>query len=153
MNGDGIFDNDLFYVPNVGEYVMADPSEAADFEEFLANSGLDRYRGQAPERNSFKAPRINLWDLKIKQELPEMGMFRASLFVSIKNLGNLLNDDWGQVYTGSFDGIDIAEIDGYTPEGLPIIDFEGSSDVISNLDQRNIENSRWQAQVGIRIEF
>ncbi len=153
INGDGVRDNDLFYVPNVGEYVMADPSEAAAFEAFLVNSGLDQFRGQIPVRNSFKAPRINLWDLKIKQELPAMGMFRASVFLSIQNLGNLLNKDWGQVYTGSFDGIDIAEIDGYDDQGRAIIDFEGSENVLDNLNQRFIERSRWQAQVGIRIDF
>ncbi|VAW49194.1 hypothetical protein MNBD_GAMMA03-1043, partial [hydrothermal vent metagenome] len=153
INGDGVRDNDLFYVPNVGEYVMANPAEAAAFEAFLVNSGLDQYRGQVPPRNSFKAPRINLWDIKIKQELPAMGMFRASVFFSIKNLGNLLNSDWGQVYTGSFDGIDIAELDGFDDQGRQIIDFEGSENYLDNLDQRFIENSRWQAQMGIRIDF
>jgi hypothetical protein len=155
INGDGVRDNDLFYVPNVGEYVMAGNSRGtqAQFEAFLINSGLDQFRGQVPGRNAFKAPRINLWDLKVKQELPAMGRFRATAFFSIKNLGNLLNKDWGQVYTGSFDGIDIAELDGFDEQGRQIIDFEGSEGYLDNLEQRHIENSRWQAQVGIRIDF
>jgi hypothetical protein len=153
VNGDGVRDNDLFYVPNVGEYVMADPSEAAEFEAFLANSGLDQYRGSAPGRNAFKAPRINQWDMKITQELPEMGMFRASLFLSIKNLGNLINKDWGQVYTGSFDGIDIAELDGFDDQGRQIIDYEGRGPTVKdNLGLSNL-NSQWQAQVGVRVTF
>lgn len=82
-----------------------------------------------------------------------MGRFRASVFFSIKNLGNLLDSSWGQVRTGSFDGIDIAELDGFDDQGRQIIDFEGREDFLENLEQRNIENSRWQAQVGIRIDF
>lgn len=153
VNGDDVRDNDLFYVPRVGEYVMADPSEAAEFEAFLVNSGLDRMRGQTPVRNAFKAPRINQWDMKITQELPEMGMFQSSVFLSIKNLGNLLNKDWGQVYTGSFDGIDIAELDGFDDQGRAIIDYEGRGpEVTDNLSLRTL-NSQWQAQVGIRVTF
>ena len=153
VNGDGVRDNDLFYVPLEGGYVMADPSESAEFEAFLVASGLDQMRGQRPVRNSFKAPRINQVDLKITQELPEIGMFRASLFLSIKNLGNLIDKDWGQVYTGSFDGIDIAELDGFDEQGRQIIDWEGRGPtVIENLGKSNVL-SQWQAQVGVRVTF
>lgn len=154
VNGDGFYGNDLFYVPNVGEYVMADPDEEAEFEAWLVSTGLDQYRGQVPVRNTLKAPRINLWDLKIKQELPAMGMFRASVFLSIKNLGNLLNKDWGQVYTGYYKGIDILDLDGYDDQGRAIIDWEGrnGSDAIDNLSL-SYDQSQWQAQVGIRIDF
>ncbi len=153
VNGDGFFGNDLFYVPNEDEYVMADPDERADFEAWLAATGLDQYRGQVPVRNSLQAPRINLWDMKIKQELPAIGRFRASVFLSIKNLGNLLNSDWGKVYTGYYKGIDIADIDGYDDQGRAIIDFEGRSTTkLGNLSLRR-DRSQWQAQVGIRIDF
>ncbi|MCF6317765.1 MAG: carboxypeptidase regulatory-like domain-containing protein [Proteobacteria bacterium] len=154
VNGDGISFNDLFYVPNVGEYVMADPSEASDFEAFLADSGLDQYRGQIAPRNAFKAPRVNLWDIKFKQELPAMGRFRATAFLSIKNLGNLLNSDWGQVYNSRFSGLGIAELDGFDDQGRQVLDYRArGSTALENLDQRFIEDSRWQAQVGIRIDF
>ena len=159
INGDGVWDNDLFYVPNADEYVMDDPSEREAFEAYLVASGLDQYRGQIPTRNSFKAPRINQIDLKIKQELPAWGMFRASVFVSIKNLGNMINDDWGTVYTGSFDGIDIAELDGFDGQGRAILDFEGfdgNDDGVYTVEEqlsRRTVNSQWQAQVGIRIDF
>ncbi len=152
INGDGVDDNDLFYVPNVGEYVMADPSQAATFEAFLVESGLDQYRGQIPTRNLFKAPRINQWDIKISQELPAMGRFRAKMFLSIKNLGNLLNKDWGQVYTGRNDGINIANITSYDAQGRAVIDFTGRDTVLGNLSRRTV-NSQWQGQVGIRIDF
>jgi hypothetical protein len=151
INGDGTY-TDLFFVPMPGQYVMSDPSEQAAFENFLTNSGLDQYRGQIPTRNSFKAPRINLWDLKVRQELPQMGMFKASVFFTIQNLGNLLNKDWGQVYSGYYRGVEIAKLNGWTADGLPILDFVGDEDVIGDLD-RNRGKSQWQAQMGVRIEF
>ncbi len=154
VNGDGVSFNDLFYVPNVGEFVMADSSEAAAFDAFLADSGLDQYRGQIAPRNGFKAPRINIWDIKFKQELPAMGRFRATAFLSIKNLGNLLNKKWGQVYNSRFSGLGIAELDGFDAQGRQIIDYRArGTTVLENLEQRFIEDSRWQAQVGIRIDF
>ncbi len=154
VNGDGISFNDLFYVPNVGEYVMADSREAADFEAFLVDSGLDQYRGQIAGRNAFKAPRVNLWDIKIKQELPAMGRFTATAFLSIKNVGNLLNSDWGQINISRFSGLGIADLDGFDEQGRQIIDYRArGNSVIENLQQRPVEDSRWQAQVGIRIDF
>lgn len=152
VNGDGVNYNDLFYVPNVGEYVMANPSESDAFENFLVSSGLDQYRGTVPPRNSFKAPRVNLWDLKIKQELPAMGMFRASVFVSIKNLGNLLNKDWGTVYVGNNRGVRIADLDGFDAQGNYILDFTGREDAVDNLSKRTV-SSQWQAQIGFRLDF
>ena len=154
VNGDGISYNDLFYVPNVGEYVMANPNEASDFEAFLTNTGLDQYRGQIAGRNAFKAPRVNIWDIKFKQELPAMGRFRATAFLSIKNLGNLLNSDWGQVYNSKYSGIGVADLDGFDDQGRQIIDYRArGTTALANLQQRFIEDSRWQAQVGIRIDF
>lgn len=154
VNGDGISFNDLFYVPNVGEYVMASANEGDDFEAFLVDSGLDQYRGQIAPRNGFKAPRINIWDIKFKQELPAMGRFKATAFLSIKNLGNLLNKDWGQVYNSRYSGVGIADLDGFDDEGRQIIDYRARGNTaLENLEQRFIEDSRWQAQVGIRIDF
>ncbi len=149
INGDGVRDNDLFYVPAPGEYVLTDPSQTAAFEAFIAEAGLTR--GQAATRNSQKAPRINLWDLKVKQELPEFGFARASLFFSIKNLGNLLNKNWGQIKTGRFDGINIADLEGFDSEGRWILDWNGRS-VDENLFTSTV-NSQWQAQIGFRLDW
>ncbi len=149
VNGDGVRDNDLFYVPAAGEYVLTDPSQTDAFEAFINEAGLTR--GRAVTRNSQKAPRVNLWDLKIRQELPSFGFGRASLFFTVKNLGNLLNKDWGIVKTGRFDGINIADLEGFDDQGRWLIDWNGR-DVDSNLFTSTL-NSQWQAQVGFRFEW
>ncbi len=151
VNGDGIGDNDLFYVPNQGEYVLDDPSQAAAFEAFLSESGLDQYRGRVAPRNAFKPNRINQWDLNVQQELPAWGRVRATMYFNVKNLGNLLNSDWGQVQLGSFDGVNIASIDGFDDEGRAIIDWNGR-DVDGNLFTSNF-SSQWRAQVVFRLDW
>lgn len=152
VNGDdNRRDVDLFYVPNQGEYVLIDPSQVDAFEAFLVSSGLDQYRGQIAPRNAFKAPRINLWDLKVSQELPEFGFGRASLFFSIQNLGNLLNSDWGQVHTAFFRGERVGDLEGFDEQGRYIIDWNTRSGDGITFESRN--RSQWQAQVGFRFEF
>jgi len=147
INGDGIRDNDLFYVPNPDEYVLTDPTQAAEFEAFLRSSGLDAYRGQVAPRNAFKVSRVNLWDLNVSQELPAWGPVRATLFFNIKNLGNLLDSDWGQVYTASFDGESIANIEGID-NGVYELDFFGAPRFFTSRSQ-----SQWRAQLGFRLDW
>lgn len=149
VNGDGVRDNDLFYVPLEGEYVLTNPADTEAFEAFIAATGLER--GAAATRYSHKAPRINLWDLKIKQELPSFGFGRAALFFSIKNLGNLINEDWGRVRLGSFDGVNIANYNGFDEEGRWVISWNGR-DYRENLFTSSI-SSQWQAQVGFRFDW
>ncbi len=151
VNGDGIRDNDLFYVPNPGEYVLDDPTQEAAFEAFLQQSGLAQYRGQIAPRNAFKPNRVNQWDLNVQQELPAWGRVRATMYFNIKNLGNLLNSDWGQVQLGSFDGVNFIGLDGFDDQGRAILDWNGR-DVDGNLFTSNF-SSQWRAQVGFRLDW
>ena len=149
INGDGVDDNDLFYVPLPDEYVLTNPADTEAFEEFILATGLER--GRVAGRNSIKAPRINLWDLKIKQELPSFSFGRASLFFSIKNLGNLIKEEWGQVQTGRFDGENIARYNGFDDEGRWVISWN-TREFRENLSTSRF-NSQWQAQVGFRFDW
>ncbi len=151
VNGDGIRDNDLFYVPNPGEYVLVNGDDPAAFETFLSESGLDQYRGQIAPRNAFKPNRVNQWDLNVQQELPTWGRVRATMYFNIKNLGNLLNSDWGQVQLGSFDGVNIADFEGVDDQGRAILDWNGRN-VDGNLFTSRF-NSQWRAQVGFRLDW
>lgn len=151
INGDGIRDNDLVYVPRVDEYVLAgnNPDPAA-FEAFLRESGLDRHRGSVAPRNGFKAPRINQFDLNMSQELPAFGPVRPTLFFNIKNIGNMLDKDWGQVKTGRFDGTNIYNLNGFD-NGKYEIQWN-EEDVEGNLST-NRAASQWRAQLGFRLDW
>ncbi len=148
VNGDGSFYNDLLYVPMPDEYVLTAGS-VDDFEAYLASSGLDQYRGQIAPRNGFKAPRINRFDINVSQELPAWGPVRATLFFNIKNLGNLINKDWGQSYTGFYRGEGPYSLDGITDEGIYEIDFGRTPFSLS----RSSAPSEWRAQVGFRLDW
>lgn len=148
VNGDGSYYNDLLYVPLPDEYVLTD-GDAVEFESYLESSGLARYRGQITPRNAFKAPRINRFDINVSQELPAWGPVRATLFFNIKNLGNLLNSDWGQSYTGFYRGEGPYSLDGITEDGIYEIDFGRTPYSLS----RSYEPSQWRAQFGVRLDW
>lgn len=72
----------------------------------LLNEVIDTYhlpRGKTLSRNEFSGQWNNKFDLKLEQELP--GGFpgaKATGFVIVENIGNLINSDWGQVYEAQF---------------------------------------------------
>jgi len=148
-NGDAVSYNDLFYVPNAGEYVLTDPSQQAAFEQFLADSGLDAYRGGVAPRNAFKQPTRHRWDLRISQELPQMGPGRATLFFDIENIGNLLDKDWGEVRFVSFGTADVANYEGLDDQGRWILDWNGRTDH-TRVDRLR---SSWRGQIGFRYDW
>jgi hypothetical protein len=120
---------------------------AEAFEAYLQSSGLARYRGEIAPRNGFKAPRIKTFDLNVSQELPAWGPVRASLFFNIKNLGNLLNSDWGQIYTGFYRGEGPYRLDGIQEDGTYEINFGNTFPLSLRPD------SEWRAQLGIRLDW
>ncbi len=149
VNGDGAFSgNDLVYVPMPDEYVLTDPSMSADFENYLQSSGLAQYRGQIAPRNAFKAPRINQFDINISQELPAWGPVRATLFMNVKNLGNMINSDWGQVYTGFYRGENAYDLDHIEADGTYVLDYSGPHSL-----SRGRLASQWRAQLGFRLDW
>ena len=109
VNGDGIA-NDLMYIPNAGEAVkFADikqgattlftaAQQSAAFDQFIADNGLEGYRGQILPRNEFLLPWSNRFDVKISQNLftnmVQKGD-KVAISLDILNFGNLLNSDWG----------------------------------------------------------
>ncbi len=149
VNGDGAFSgNDLLYVPLPDEYVLTDPSLSGEFEDYLQSSGLAQYRGRIAPRNAFKAPRINQFDINVSQELPAWGPVRATLFFNIKNLGNMINKDWGQVYTGFYRGENGWDLDHIETDGTQVIDFSGPH----SLSLGRLA-SQWRAQLGFRLDW
>ena len=73
------------------------------FFAFLAQAGLDKYAGGISPRNAFESRWYTNFDLRIQQEIPipiPVGFLedsRATLFLDVENLGNLLDKDWGRL--------------------------------------------------------
>ena len=103
LNGDGVYANDLMYVPSAqgsGEVVFR--GGAAEEQRFWdivnANPGLSAAQGGVVSRNGSFAPWVNSFDLRLSQELPGFTKsHKASFTLDFLNFGNLLNKRWGRI--------------------------------------------------------
>lgn len=181
--------NDPLYVPemNVGgtafvdqRVTFANAAAEADLLEFVQARNLQRFAGSIVPIGADTGPWTQRWDLSIEQELP--GIWGADRWVGdnnfkitldIQNVGNLINDDWGQRLNGPrFNGATVVRarlIDDAT--GAPI--GAGLNDPIcgisttctyeyqsvrtasdgSDIVSENLGASVWNARIGIRYEF
>ena len=164
-NGDGQAGNDVFFVPAMGQVGFTTGSSAADqqaFWNFIQNtSGLGGRSNEFSEINGQKSPWRNQIDLRISQQLPlGFGKTKAQLFLDIENFGNLLNKEWGGVQEAGFPySVNVARFQGVNAANQYVLDVSnyvnettGAVSGLPVLPFRNFE-SRWAAQVGVRIDF
>lgn len=156
-NGDGVFGNDTFFVPAPGGVAFTANTSAADqtafFNYIAGNKDLSRYVGSAIERNAGRSPWRNIIDLRLQQDLPLFWGAKASLFLDIENFGNLLNKKWGHVQEAGFPyTVSVANYAGTNAQGQYVYDAAGFANRNNALPYRNFE-SRWMAQLGLRIDF
>ena len=113
---------------------------------------MSGYRGSAVPRNSFNSPWEGTFDVRIAQELPTGGINgKATFFVDIENVLNLINSDWGgfENYAGgtmNSRGVVEAEVDDQGRYVYKKFDIDGDP-------VRKIGKSVWQLKVGLKYEF
>jgi outer membrane receptor protein involved in Fe transport len=115
LNGDGVANNDLLYVPRDrsemtfvpltvtqagGASVVYTPQQQADAFEAYINQDpyLRTRRGQYAERNGFRLPQLLRADFSIAQDVfrPIAGKRNSiQIRLDVFNAGNLLNRNWG----------------------------------------------------------
>lgn len=118
MNLDGVFNNDLMFVPNNGtdmtflpltvtsvvnnvstSTVFSPQQQAEAFDKFISsNSQLNALRGTNVSRNGLTLPWYNSADIGILQEVKlKSGQNENALQIrfDILNVANLFNDKWG----------------------------------------------------------
>ena len=111
-NGENPFDNNPLYIPNLAgdDKVVFGPNfDTAAFAEYVRKNGIDQ--GDIAEVNGADAKWNQRWDLRIQQDLPGIwgaknfvGDNRFKLVLDVENLGNLLNDKWGTMYSTPSNG-------------------------------------------------
>jgi len=103
-NGDGIFGNDLLYVPRApgsGDVIFLGDTSTNNatetrFWQIINDNGLGKYAGRTVERNSAFSPWTNNVDLRLSQDVPSFFKGHKAVFTfDILNFGNLLNHSWG----------------------------------------------------------
>jgi hypothetical protein len=119
--GESPFDNRPLYVPSPGDdplVVYASDFDQQGFFDYLAAEGIPTGGIHAPFSNS--VDRWNsIWDFRFQQEIPGfkfagryVGENRFRIIFDIRNVLNLLNDDWGRVVEGpSFGQANIVQAD------------------------------------------
>ncbi|WP_075340451.1 TonB-dependent receptor [Tenacibaculum agarivorans] len=169
--GDGILgddsrDNALVYIPsdaseiNLVDFVDNGTTVTAADQWTALNTFIenDEYlrsrRGQYVERNGDRARWSHVVDLKLLQDfkLKAFGKTHTlQLSADIFNFTNLLNKEWGKTFFASdFRLIDVANGSG---TANPEFNFDPGTRVIDQVDDRGIQSSRWQAQIGLRYIF
>ena len=175
-NGDGAT-NDLAYIPrNQGDIELvkdfaADTrtpaQEWAQLNNFInQDSYLSSRRGQFAQRNGEILPYFHRLDLHLAQDFfVKSGNVKNTIVVSVDiiNFGNLLDKNWG-IYQDSYNGFNsgsttllsykgIDPATGHAEYSFPYLDKTNLIPVTKSFTNDTSQESRYQAQVGIRYIF
>jgi hypothetical protein len=152
LEGDGFFGRHLLYVPdgpsdpNVIYGPDWDATTQADFDAFVAANGLGPGFQSRNEHNTGWSSRF---DLRISQEIPLPSDFVGRVYFKVYNLGNMLNDDWGEIVDAQFFSPEIVNVDVDGTTGQYI--FNSFSD--RSIERTYVNRSLWEARLGIDIKF
>ena len=152
LEGDGFNGRHLLYVPDGPTdpnvvYDWDDPAMDAAFWAFIDREGL---KPGFHARNSKNTGWSNTWNLSIRQEIPMGSSMYGNLYFKVKNLGNLLNDDWGKITDSQF----------FPPEVLRDVNliagtnqFEYEEFREASIERTYVNPSLWEVRFGLDIRF
>jgi outer membrane receptor for ferrienterochelin and colicin len=146
----GFEDRNLLYVPTEGDALVeyADGFDLAAFNTFIDENGLTR--GQITSRNSQNSDWWTRVDFRFSQEFPGfMEDHRGEFTFTIRNLGNLLNDEWGVYQQVNFE------------YNNPVVDAtiqDNGTYLYTNFDGDQGQSIRqdaslWSMRVGVKYTF
>ena len=161
LNGDEGTSNDLFFIPTdeqidkmkfEGTATFPAETQRANFKEWLAKTPYLRdHRGEYYKRFADNLPFENHFDLHVAEKINvKVGKYIHALELSmdIMNVGNLLNKDWGRVYSTSYVSEFISPLT-YTGGGA--YQFASNADYV--LKYPSDYYSRWRGQIGLKYTF
>lgn len=139
--------NKLIYIPTdsqLAEMPFVDEANKEAFKSFIeSDKYLSTHRGQYEERNAILAPWLNRINLHIGQEFTFNVLGKPNsieIAADVKNLGNLLNSNWGTYKV----------LDNYT-----ILDFSDGKYTFTQPEWKNYADmlSTWSAVLSLRYKF
>ncbi len=157
-NGDGISDNDLLYVPRgPGDVEFVSPDQEAAFLAFIESiPSLATAKGTVVGRNTEQSPDVSQIDIRIAQEFAFGSRFQGEIFFDIENFWNIFDDSSGQITEVPFEYVaELVDFRGVNPNtGKYIYNFDNGPSFDRYLTtQDRVAQSRWAAQIGIRLDF
>jgi hypothetical protein len=140
----------LLYIPTADD---ANVTYGEDFDQTAFNDFIDSKgfkRGEIVDRNSDNASWHTRLDFRIDQQLPGFTKgHKANAFLVIKNLANMLNDDWGVKKTGNFTGQNIVDAN-LNSDGT----YEYNEFFAENAEQTTfLTQSLWEVRIGFKYNF
>ncbi len=120
---------------------------------------LSKNRGKYAEKNGAWAPFTTIFDVAIRHDFGlkfGSNTHKFQLSLDIANVGNMLNKDWGTIYTipgTQFNNYLLYQFEGYESDGTtPKFTFRNDK---TGLDSYGIANfaSRWNMLFGVRYIF
>lgn len=145
VNGDGATVTAAQQWENLNSFIEDDPY-------------LSENRGGYSEKNGAWAPFTGLIDLAIRQDLGKNlggNLHKLQVSLDVFNLANLINSDWGVVYSvpGDFNNYFLYQLEGYEADGTtPTFTYRGESDWKESFDIAGL-SSRWRMRLGLRYMF
>ena len=151
----------LFYVPTgVNDpLVTGDPAFLADLDSFIdGEECLNEHRGSIVPRNNCETGWVSIFSLRLQQEIQAFGDTHFDVFLDVENLGNLINDDWGQVdsYTAPSNvapAIVSISDDGSQYVLTPTASYDGTADSVVVDPTIARLPSAYRLQLGVRFSF
>jgi hypothetical protein len=184
------YDNDLLYVPAISGGAISDPNvvvasgfDEAEFIEYGQSHGWNF--GSIQKRNDDESAWNQRWDFQYQQELPffnkaaekYVGENHLKFVLDIKNIANLLNDEWGTQWNGpSYDEVHTVQADLVSAADVLANGVDGATALTGDAPRttcvaagdcvyrfndfdadptsfRSLTQSVYQIRIGIRYEF
>ena len=156
VNGD-VATQDLLFVPSSSDQVIVSGGTWDQLNAFIhADAAASKYIGQIMPRNAARSPWSNQLDGRFAINVPTGGKTKAEITLDVFNVLNLLNKEWGWMYTAGFPGFaSLVRYNGVdAATGKMKYDISTiTSSTFAGTFYRDDLRSRWQAQLGARFRF
>ena len=144
--------NDIVYVPkNAADITLTDPSKYTLLDRIIEGDPcLRSQRGRIMARNSCRNHWITLLNARLSRQFAVGGARSVEVIADLFNVANLLNSHWGIRYAGSLAGdVPLLALRGYDQ-----LHERGIYEVLTvDRTERDVDASRWRAQLGARYTF
>ena len=173
-NSDGQRFNDLVYVPENETDIFLTSDNYDLLDSFIeSEDGLSQFRGGFAERNSSRAPWLTRLDLQFNQGIETLRGQRVDFDVTLVNLLNLLDSEWGRLRGTRFNNLNALRFQSYIGEGDVgstvagrVVTADDIGKPVVSFDERTVRDgitgdafstdnigSRWQLRFGVRYSF
>ncbi len=152
VNGDGVFGNDLLYVPASESEVILTGATWAQFNSYIeSDPSLKNARGRIVGANEGSSPWSTQVDLRWAVDLPIKAV-RVQLTADILNVLNLIDSDEGLFQYARFGEVSPVRFNGVDPATGKLRYQVFFTDPARRFDTDDVR-SRWRAKLGLRVRF